>query len=437
MDNNNYTIYNENSLFDYTSIDYIDDALKFLKNPNSFRTFDKGLIELLKRKGYSKNLNDIYEMSDYLISKLKKINSSIERETVISWFKGEHSPKIEAGSRPKIYQICFALELSYKETVWFFQHVYYDRAFNCHTINEAVFYYAFLNGLNYSQALQIINSIEKDSSIPHNNNIIEANYTQFVQNRISECESIDELKEFLISNKESFKAWNMSALKTLNHLINLLIGSPESKIKIDNLKRTLTRKINSNKNIQKQLSIDLNIYENCGLIMKEILYDSQSQNTYDSAAEFIMDTINKKNIRKNTFILERILSTSSGMKKNTKIPYIVRNNFPSKKTMSDILSEKKISISKSYDAIRKMIILLDFYCFWVNIKLNIGYTDLTKEELIKTYIEEANDCLYKCGYEELYAGNPYDWIFLCSAYSDNPLEYFRSYIGELLGDDDF
>ena len=81
-------------------------------------------------------------------SKLKDIGSTISRATVMSWFTGNHRPKVEAGSRPKIYELCFAMQLTYEETVWFFQHVYYDRAFNCHNIREAVYYYftsAFLS----------------------------------------------------------------------------------------------------------------------------------------------------------------------------------------------------------------------------------------------------------------------------------------------------
>ena len=99
--------------------------------------------------------------------------------------------------------------------------------------------------------------------------------------------------------------------------------------------------------------------------------------------------------------------------------------------ISDLLSEEKISTSKSYDGIRKMIILLDFYRFWLSVKLKIGYTDIPKEELTEIYRDEANHCLYECGYEELYPGNPYDWIFLSSAYSEAPLVYLRSYITEL------
>ena len=101
--------------------------------------------------------------------------------------------------------------------------------------------------------------------------------------------------------------------------------------------------------------------------------------------------------------------------------------------MSDILSEQKVSLSKSYDGIRKMIILLDFYSFWVNIKLGISdMSEYSASERFTTYIDEANALLHKCGYEDLFEGNPYDWVFICSAKNDEPLDFFRSCVNELL-----
>ena len=100
--------------------------------------------------------------------------------------------------------------------------------------------------------------------------------------------------------------------------------------------------------------------------------------------------------------------------------------------MSDVLSEEKVTVSKSYDSIRKTIILLDFYRFWISVKLGKIYTEFSKDELRDIYVDEAADLLYNCGYEELSAVNPYDWLFLSSAQSDEPLSYFRACMNELL-----
>lgn len=432
----NYTVFNRESTKEFSSDDYIEEAVDFLKNPDSFRSFDEGLKQIILQKGFAGDKNNSTELADYLIAKLREIGASIEAATVYSWFAqnskkgGKSRPKIEAGSRSKIYEICFALHLSYKETVWFFEHVYYDRPFNCHTINEAVFLYAFLHNMDYKAALSLIHEIDFLPSKPTDSAPV-ANYTQFVQDQIRAFQSIDELKKFLIEQKDNFNSWNQSALSTLRLLVGQLICSAEAKNDIAALKRTLARKANSS---SKDFSMAASEHPDWGLLIREIIHDAQVQ-TYETAAAYILDAIKDKNIRKNTFLLERLLSTSAGLRKNPEIPYVVRNNFPSKKTLSDVLSEEKVSTSKSYDSIRKVIILLDFYRFWVNAKLEKNPLGLTQEELAETYRDEADERLYDCGYSELYDGNPYDWIFLCSAQSDDPLEYFRSFVAEILPDE--
>lgn len=426
----NYTLHNQKSILHYSSSDAIDDAISYLTTSASFRSFDQGLIELLRRKNYPGSLSDIDEMADYLWNKLQNIHSAIGHETVVSWFSGEHRPKVEAGSRSKIYEICFSMNLTFDETIWFFQHVYYDRAFNCHNIREAVYYYAFLHQLSYRKAQEIIEEIEAAPLVPPASDSTDTYYTQFIQNQIAQADSIEELKEFLIANKSDFQHWNKSALSVLHDLIFQLIGSAESRADIEELRKSLTKK--TIKTIVYETNcIDIDRYNHCGLLIREILFDSHQQD-FESDAAFVLDAIKSRNIGKNSFILDCLVWGHSGMGKNPDVPYIVRNNFPSKKTMSDILSEEKAAVSTSYDSIRKMIILLDFFRFWISVKLKIGYTDLTQSELAETYQDEANACLIKCGYEELFPVNPYDWLFLCSAQNENPLQYFRYCISEFV-----
>lgn len=429
--NNNYTLFNEQSLSSFTSIDYdLENAIDFIKDASSFRTFDIGLKELLKRKGY--NFTNHHEAAQFLISKLRAIHSTIEDATVYSWFSGKHRPKIEAGSRKKIYEICFALNLTYEETVWVFNCVYYDRAFNCHSIEEAVYYYAFLNGLPYQKALQTIDRINKAiADKPISTEEVTYNYTQFVQMSILNFKTTQELEDFLIAHKENFNSWNTSALNRLKSLLLEIKGDEKSKLQIDALKRTLNRKLKLNHEIPLSHIIYEEDYLQWGLLIREIIFDAKASSKNET--EYLLETIGGKNIRTNTFVLDHLLSTVTGLPKHTDIPYVIKNNFPSKKVMSDILDESKVTVSKSYDAIRKMIVLLDFYVFWVRVKLGItNISELNLNELPAIYKDEADHNLYQCGYEPLYVGNPYDWIFLCASKNKEPLSFFRAYIADLL-----
>lgn len=423
----NYTQFNENSLHQFNNEDDMYEAIEFLKDSSNFRNFNEGLIELMHRKGYSAELN-AFELSDILYSELQNIGSSISRTTIDSWFQGTHRPKIESGYRKQIYEICFALKLNLDETKWFFQHVYYDRAFNCHRIDESVYLFSFLNSLSYIEAQEIINIIENS---PDSSNFSPVgNYTQFSRNQIESFHSKDELISFLTHNKSNYESWNQSSLTEIQNRINELIPTDSGKKEIDNIKRTITRK-NTIVGVIPRLSGQ----KEWGLIMQEFF--SSISSTDD------LKYISGLNIQSNTFILRRILSSSSCAVKIDKanVPYIVKNNFPTRKIMSDILSIEKVSHSNSYDSIRKVIILLNFYIFWV--RVDLGYTNYLQEEqnysdniLYDAFIEEMNTVLYNCGYEYLYAGNPYDWLFMYASLTKNPLRYFRNFIAEIQSEDE-
>ena len=69
-------------------------------------------------------------------------------------------------------------------------------------------------------------------------------------------------------------------------------------------------------------------------------------------------------------------------------------------------------------------LLFHFYVFWCAFKLgDFGDED---GKLSEIYRDEADVLLEECGYEPLYAGNPFDWVFLFSAGHENPLETFRN-----------
>lgn len=45
-----YTLYNQSSIQNYSSIDNVDQAVEYLKAPTHFRSFGQGLTELLQKR---------------------------------------------------------------------------------------------------------------------------------------------------------------------------------------------------------------------------------------------------------------------------------------------------------------------------------------------------------------------------------------------------
>ena len=98
-------------------------------------------------------------------------------------------------------------------------------------------------------------------------------------------------------------------------------------------------------------------------------------------------------------------------------------------------------MSTSYDSIRKCLILLKFYHFWVTLELMMASGNAAENsqsdyaDYFDDFCEEMAQLLEECGYEELYERNPYDWIFLWASTTEQPLESFRGVMRAIDFDD--
>ncbi len=100
-------------------------------------------------------------------------------------------------------------------------------------------------------------------------------------------------------------------------------------------------------------------------------------------------------------------------------------NFPNRQSTEKILRGE----STQNDLIRKTLILFVFYQFWMNIALS--------QKGRKSYeagpddrercLTELDQYLLDAGFPEMYAGNPFDWIFIWAAGRESPMQAFRSY----------
>lgn len=132
-----------------------------------------------------------------------------------------------------------------------------------------------------------------------------------------------------------------------------------------------------------------------------------------------------KDTKSNNYLYEKITGMNITGKKGTKtvfnnatLPKEIKNRFPEAKTFS----EKNLT-SEEY---RKVIILLFSYGFWYQIQ---------RESIdggIDDYTDELNNILFDCNYSGLYYGNPFDWMFLFCAQSEQPLDLFRELLSEVL-----
>ena len=105
----------------------------------------------------------------------------------------------------------------------------------------------------------------------------------------------------------------------------------------------------------------------------------------------------------------------------------VQDSFPERQGIARILRGDRVS----YESIRKWLILLRFYTFWVQKRLSAGSCTAGENDSIRC-IDEINETLVRSGYSELYVGNPYDWLFLYVSRDQEPLITFRAIWSSLL-----
>lgn len=392
-----FTNYSDESIWSTGDENDIQKGLEYLKDSSNFRSFAEGLTGLITKYGYDGQPEDSVSKTNYIMSKLQSIGVSITRSTVKDWFNNKRRPSAASGSRTAIFQICFSLSVSFEDVKKFFSHVYFDRSFNCHTIEEAVYYYCFKKNFTYSHARQLINTI---GNFPVYNNKPSDIFTKEIRASLDSCSSDDELLSFFKENKSVFARYNITALGCINTLCNYIKGKDKDKDIIKAFKNGQPADT-----------------KNCGFVIQEYLHSLKNGRSV---------CITGKDITSVDFMLEQIINTNTGISKNAGIPDIVRRNFPSKKTFSDILNQPARA---SYDSIRKCIIFLKFYEFWITQKLN-PVTD--EYRLFDIYADETNAILVSSGYEELFSGNPYDWLFLWASTHNDPLNTLRETINEVI-----
>lgn len=385
-------------------VDYYDDEeyieeIDFLDK--NLRKFGSGLSELMRKCGYTGS-DDPTEKADYLDKSLKEIGVKFTKITIKKWFTNENAPKIQSDSREKMFQICFALNATVENTKWFFEHVYFDRCFNCRQLKEAAYLFCIKNNRTYDQALVLYEKAKKviDNEDTEDQNVC---YTNYMYGKIKSIDSEDKFIEYVKSGPQNFKTNNKHILEEINKYIAELSHPEHDKAAVSQIKA-------AHSNPEKKLS------KNCGLILRW-LYEVNS-------FEVFKDIIYNKDVTSNDFLICAMTESKSGIHSDY-IPPIIKTNFPSKKTMSDIVEKK--GVNSSYDAMRKLLILLKFTSFWCNCKVadDLEYSQV---KLTDIFIKETDTILLNCGYAKLFWGNPYDWLFMHSARAADPMSFMQGYV---------
>lgn len=373
---------------------------KLLAIAATFRSFSQALTAFLLANGYDGDANNIDGKVCYMRDKFKVAEIPAPRD-MKKWFSEEKEISSDTA-----YQICFAFDLGVEGTRDFFRRVYFERAFDCHSIAEAVYYYCMRNGLSYSEALAIISKMPKakTTAIKADKEIL---YTGTIVEFINGVKNPDELVAYVSDHIEQFGYNNATATKHIQQLWAALA-----------CKEGLAYK--EGKLLDKSFNYDIGVGTE-----KDDLYTVIGEEA-DSIWRIFAQIVGLD--RRQTTQLGTNRTLKPLLENNALLPSLAEDSFPDRNGIELIIKGKHVS----HERIRKTMILLEFYTYWANaiVAHNNALWEATDIDAERC-IDKINRYLIEAGYPELYPGNPYDWIFMWAVKDVWPLVTFRDHMRAL------
>ena len=191
----------------YGDIDEENYRDEMLKIASGFRRFDEALDAFLVGHGYSGEITEVDSKITFLKATYKSNDVEIPRE-IKKWFTEYKKPE-----KKTVLTICFAFGLNLEETEDFLRRVLLERGFDCHNIDELVYYYCMSNGYGYKRAREIIDRIGKIKQDRRMDMDGELLYTSTIIEEVKKFTSDDDLISFVENNREQFEYNNVTAYK--------------------------------------------------------------------------------------------------------------------------------------------------------------------------------------------------------------------------------
>ena len=394
-----YIDYDED-MYDYSD-ESIDNIISFLNEIAETNVFLDGILKRMKELGYSGS-DEVSTKKEFLIKQFqdnKVLNKdgdiAVSSVTISNWLSGKTVPRDDVTNRPNVFALCFALNFDLKETANFFYKCYLQKPFNYRDDMECVYYYCLNNHLPYSYAEELMQKVA-DINPDETDGDIDKSFTYNVQNRIDNIHEEEELISFL-----TFNYYSMNKVSFDEELSVLTQDNYGTIRELEELKEECIECL-------KKYREKTNYYDD----KEPIGIESVINDIYDGFEDFMND--------------DEFDKYNGSLSKIKAIPDKIKKNIPAKKTIHNLFQEKK---PKKLDTMRKAIILLTFYSFYMGLRnRDEKNTGANKE----SFLVELNDRLYKCGYIGVYPYNPYDSLILICANQDDPILSLQCIIGNYI-----
>ena len=357
-----------------------------------FRPFSVAMDEFITERGYAGDAADIEAKVAFIRAAFSKAGMEAPRE-VREWFAGQPV------KRDTAFQICFAFGLDGGETDEFFRRVYArERSFNCHQVQEAIYYFCLNNGLTWADAMDIRSRAPLAGKETTGGEVV---YTGSIIAELNELETKEEMIAWLNGNIDLFTASNVTAYGNIRRLWNMTAGPGGLLIRE-----------------QESPSLTSILDDPATGRRKKMNRGADGVRLYDAYLAILQ--LDKKDVKR--------LETDRSIKPILeKLHGSAQDSFPDRQGIDLIIRGEHVS----YERVRKWLVLLTFYTWWARKAVEKGSYEADPGDAERC-IATMNQYLIDSGYPELYVGNPYDWIFFYAAKREEPLFVFRYIWNELL-----
>lgn len=368
--------------------DFIEQLIEVAK---LFRPFSVAMDEFLVEHRYTGDISNTDEKVEFIRNTFSKANMDPPRE-IREWFSAGQDIQRETA-----FQICFAFNLDGNETDEFFRRVFTkERSFNCHQIQEAIYYFCLNNGLTWADAIDIQSQVSLTNIDRENSDVV---YTESIIKELNNIETKEDLVIWLNDNINKFVGSNVTAYETIQRLWSQAAG-PNGLL------------------LQESKSLPSMLDDSAAGKKSKLWADNRNAKPWDAYLAILQ--LDKKDVKK--------LGTDRSIKPILESLHDnAQDSFPDRQGIDKILRGEHVS----YERVRKWLILLTFYTFWAKRAIDRGNYEADLGDADRC-ITSMNQHLINSGYPELYVGNPYDWIFFYATKSDEPLFVFRYIWNELL-----
>lgn len=375
----------------------------------------EGVVERLKKMDIECDENDPGRVVKSLNKLYKEAGISSEGvpRSVKNWINnGIHA---NPESRKNLYDLCFAMKMNEEETkIFFFKH-FLTIPYNYKNVTDAIYYFGIKQGLGYDAILSLLKEFVDE--IPEENEDFDK--TEDIGNAILVISDINVFREYLHRHRYSKQRQFSTASKKINELLSAsaIYAEKERKLRPELLRRS----VSNHANLMEEIGI---IREDGGVNIRGLLYVIYGGiEMYGNSCE------------------DDDAAEAHSISKSTIIPKLFRTNFPKEQEFARIAKKEASS-----DVYRKALIVLQFYNFFSGILFGpIGNlksierdgvddlerrTEEEREEDFNDFDQETSRVLADCGFVQLYARNPFDWLIMYCARSFNPVQTFRELLSK-------